>query len=89
MQLSGHRYEGRFDTVALSIIRRHELHDDLRIGFRLEGVPLLLQNGFQGQVILNDPVMDNGKTAISTAMRVRVGLTDTPMRGPAGVGNAY
>jgi len=33
--------------------------------------------------------VDNGKTAVSTHMRVRIGLTDAPMRGPAGVSNTH
>ncbi len=66
----------------------NEMSDDLGIGFRLEDVPFGFELMFQGQVILDDAVMDDDDVAFAIAVRMRVLLSWPAMRGPAGVANA-
>jgi hypothetical protein len=42
LQLSGRRYESRFDAVPLVMVSGDELDDNFRISVRLERIALLL-----------------------------------------------
>ena len=65
-----------------------EVSDDLGIGLGLENVSFLLELLLQGQIVLDDAVMDNHNIAGTIAMRVRVLFSRAPMCRPAGVADA-
>ena len=60
-----------------------EVRDDLRVGFCLEDVPLLLELVFQLEVVLDDAVVNDDDSARAVTMRVCVLLGGTAVRGPS------
>ena len=48
-------------------------------------MPLPLQLGTQGRIILDNPVMHQGKRPVVARMRVGIHIVRLPMRGPAGM----
>ena len=62
--------------------------DDLGVRFTGEAMPLGLQRGAQGGVILDDAVVDDGDPAGAVHVRMGVELGRRAVRGPAGVGDA-
>ena len=67
---------------------RHEVRDDLGVGLRLELVPGRLQLLLELEVVLDDAVVDDDRAAGVVAMRMRVLLGGSAVRGPARVADA-
>jgi hypothetical protein len=59
-----------------------QMRDDFGVGFGREGVALGAQLGLELEVVLDDAVVDQ-RDAAAGDMRMRVGLGDAAMRGPA------
>jgi hypothetical protein len=61
---------------------------DLGVGLRLKEVPLLLELGAEGGVVLDNPIVDESQFAGAVEVRVRVLTGDLAMGGPAGMADA-
>jgi hypothetical protein len=84
---SGELLDGRADGLfqVSGEVFLDEMGDDFGIGFRFENVAFGFELVFQGQVILDDAVMDDDDVAFAIAVRMRVLLGRPAMRGPAGM----
>ena len=73
----------RLDQVQIPGIFIDEMGHDLRIGFRRKVMPFSDELIFQLQVVLDDPVVDQGD--LSGHMGVGIGFRRPPMGSPAGM----
>ena len=74
----------RLDQVTpVSIL--DQVNQDFRVGLAGEAVASAFQFGAQAEVILDDPVVNDGHLAILAAVWVGVGIAGGSMGGPAGM----
>ena len=66
----------------------HQVGDDLGVGFSDEPVAFFGQLVLQREIIFDDAVMHHHDVAAAIAMGMRVFLSRSAMRGPAGVADA-
>ena len=64
-----------------------QLDDDLRIGLALEMIAFARQFGLEGEVILDDSVVNQRKVMVLGIMGMRVDVTGLAVGGPAGMGD--
>ncbi len=74
-------------VVALQVFL-HQVRDDLGVGLGGEAVAFLDQLLLQADVVLHDAVVDDHDLSGAVAVRVRVLLGRTSVRGPAGMSDA-
>ena len=65
-----------------------QLDDDLRIRLALKMIPLPGQLGLEGQVVLDDAVVDQRQFMVLGVMGMRIDVAGLAVRRPAGVGDA-
>ncbi|GBC77639.1 hypothetical protein HRbin08_01118 [bacterium HR08] len=75
----------RFARRWLAQMRFDQMRDDLGVGLRPKRMPLRQKPPLQRQIVLQDPVVDDGQTSRAITMRMRVLHGRPPVRGPARV----
>ena len=87
-----HGFLQRPQAVARRLVRAvvlfDQVGDDFGVGLGLEPVALAAQLFFQGQVVLDDAVVDHDDVALAVAVGVGVLLAGAAVGGPAGVADA-
>ena len=82
------RYQGFFHTHAALEIIVDQMHDDFGIGFRAEVKTVVPQFLSEGDIILNNAVVNDGELIVHADMRVGILLRNAAMCGPARMGDA-